>query len=215
MNEAGYDEEEATALFVGISRAIVRSVIIERKVDIRGMEQAEGLRAIAQKLRELVKEGLEFGIVADHRSDLLNEARRASTEEKYITALIIYATWTEHWINRIIKLIAAQRGMDYSLSKSVMREVSFRGKITWLIQLLELPKLNDDIIKSLTVLHDQRNSYVHYKWREMDLEKGGDDFNNLKNMINNFEATVENMHTYEEDIFMNDHSDWVRELLRS
>src|SRR5690606_40762186 len=46
------------------------------------------------------------------------------------------------------------------------------GKCTWLIKLLDLPTFRQEYVKIILTVSNERNSYIHYKWKtEIDSDK--------------------------------------------
>src|SRR5204863_7312102 len=108
--------------------------------------------------------------VIDYRTSLLKEARTQALQARHRDnfALLFYATFFEHWINGIIGTAAKWRGVTDKEMMSILREVPLRGKLTWVVRLLNLPRLKPSHVNKLLDLAEHRNAYVHYKWRPIE-----------------------------------------------
>ena len=80
--------------------------------------------------------------VIDHRTDLLRAARRAVRVGDFLISCLLYATWSEHWLNGLIDQLARRKGFSGELTIEIVRESSMRAKLRWVMPLLGAPRLN-------------------------------------------------------------------------
>ena len=124
---------------------------------------------IRRQMGEVVNAHLEepdrqYALIVDHLDSLLAGARRASQAGDHGQALVLYATWAEHWINGLLQTKMETLGHPYEMTRSMIREVRFEGKLTWLLAVLGLPPIPEAARKALLRLAGDRNEFVHYKW---------------------------------------------------
>src|SRR5690606_16581748 len=79
-------------------------------------------------------------------------------------ACVLYATWAEHWINRLIATAAARRGIPQPAITQLLRDANWRAKTSWVLEALKLPLLEQHSWAVLNKLLEVRNAFVHYKW---------------------------------------------------
>jgi hypothetical protein len=156
-----------------------------------------------EKLREKLKEFLEkidFIPVTDYLGSLLKNARRFKLAEDYEDAILFYAIFFEHTINRIIDAACRKKKIDKKTAIEIIKSVSIHGKVNWLFILLGIPKRNAIHKKRLLEIAEERNSYVHYKWK-------GYDFDNkdirIISLLNDIDKTVTYKKKFEANFLYN------------
>ncbi|MNQ64872.1 hypothetical protein D3C85_793120 [compost metagenome] len=144
-------------------------------------------KKVFEKLRTFMaknKGNMEFEIVVDHRETLIRIAEAENKNGHFQFAIAIYATFIEHTLNRIVHLACESKKIDKKVQTEIIRSVNIIGKCTWLIKLLDLPAIRQEYIKTILTVSDERNSYIHYKWKaETDNDKIPD-LENEKNVEN-------------------------------
>jgi hypothetical protein len=110
--------------------------------------------------------GVEFNPSIDHRDQLTEAARRYTEQRREEMALMFYALIFEHTLNQIVLIGLADAGRSRAVADAVMRKVDLDGKLSWLLELLDLPALNDTHRKTIAQVAAERNAFVHYKWKE-------------------------------------------------
>ena len=134
----------------------------------------------------------------DFKQDLLNRARGFKRKRDDHEAILYYATWFEHWINAI--LIRRLRKLDEKEARMMIRDVSLRGKYTWLLTLVHETRLPQRHIKAILHVCDLRNEFVHHKYKVFDVD-GDDDSNKLKDAHRSAEKSVRYLQKFEEQHF--------------
>ena len=94
--------------------------------------------------------------VRDHTSTLLKRARNHRIEGDHYLACLLYATWAEHWLNGLISTVGERRKLRPDEAAQIIRETPLRGKLTWLLTLLGLPRMADRHRNSVIRLMDLR-----------------------------------------------------------
>jgi len=105
-----------------------------------------------------------FHWVVDHRENLLQEAAYFERKNETILALVFFATYFEHSINRMIRHACNKLKVS---EKSIIEiiKIPFHKKITWVSEILQIPKINSNHLKVINNINEIRNSYLHYKFK--------------------------------------------------
>jgi len=122
---------------------------------------------LREKVSDLRAAGIEFKGVLDHRDDLVSDAERYSREGKLQMALMLYALFFEHTLNQLILRGMRDARRSQNTADAVLRSVNFDGKLSWILDILDMPPLNEAHRKTMARVAQQRNAFVHYKWKEM------------------------------------------------
>jgi hypothetical protein len=145
--------------------SILTHAVLDGALVIEGKTDDE----IRQRIDEVVSAHLEaydrpYGFIVNHLDSLLSGARRAFEAGDRGQSLILYATWAEHWINGLVQTRMESLRHPYETTRSVIRDVRFEGKLTWLVAVLGLPPIPEEARRALVRLAGDRNEFVHYKW---------------------------------------------------
>ena len=106
----------------------------------------------------------EFLSVIDHTDSLLAHATQFSASGDLDLATVLYAMYFEHGFNRMINHTLIEKGLSEKSKNELIRAVNIEGKCGWLLELLELPKFNNEHRKVIVEVSHERNAFVHYKW---------------------------------------------------
>lgn len=138
-------------------------------------EELSNKKLVFKKIREFLdkNKGLpNLEIIVDHRETILESAENENKKGHFELSVTLYATFVEHTLNRIIHLACVSKKIDTKTQTEVIKNINIIGKCTWLLKLLELPPLNEKHVRTILAISDQRNSYIHYKWKpEKDTDK--------------------------------------------
>jgi hypothetical protein len=153
-----------------------------------GDRAAEAIIAdVAQRAKEDVKDNeLEFVAIVDHRDNLLDRALAAVSEGALGIAVVLYATWIEHYINGLLLITLSRQGVSSQSSKTLLRELRLKSKVTALWELANLPALAPTYLKLIDGITVARNEFVHYKWpvaSVQDKEKQRRDLDELNSLV--------------------------------
>jgi hypothetical protein len=118
------------------------------------------------------KGNIDWQIIIDHRETIIEYAETAYKKENIELSIALYGTIIEHTLNRIIHLRCFEKKIDGKIQTEIIRNINIIGKCTWLLSLLDLPVLNEVHVKTIMLISEERNSYLHYKWKpEKDTDK--------------------------------------------
>lgn len=159
-----FESEEEKELASGIVKSFIRSAIGYGAIDVKGLSDEEATKKIHEYLEEFVASGEEINMVTDHKDTLLEEARNLVALKKIDLALVIYATWWEHWINGILEAKLHRKDIVGKEFRQVITSLNNRAKTSWFLKLIDLPPLEKEHLDVMTKLSEKRNSFVHYKY---------------------------------------------------
>ena len=112
-------------------------------------------------------------------------------------AVLLYATWMEHWINSLIVIACMRKRVPSEQVTELLRETSFRGKTTWLISILDKPAIAPSHRNRMLQVLDLRNAFVHYKWRGLSEEALEQQEKAIAISLERLPATVKYLNQYE------------------
>lgn len=133
----------------------------------------------------------------DHRDVILENARRFHVQGENELACLLIATWTEHCVNAIIVLQCERIGMGRDEINNIIREVQMRGKITWLLKLINLPPIPTAHVKNIISLFEERNKYIHYKWKEFNIDEPNSERYDIVGLLQRYMSTVSYLKRYD------------------
>lgn len=141
---------------------LVESAFIDGDLTEKDFDDREKL---LKKLRKTIpKNDKDLFFVIIHHPSLLDRAKKAVDKEEWEYAYVFYATYFEHFINEILCIWGTQNGKTHKTIKELIRRINIEDKYTWLLEILGLPKFNDNHIKTIKALSERRNSFIHYKF---------------------------------------------------
>ena len=159
----------------------------------------------------LLKRGT-FQAITDHRESILREARKFSKVKKSELALLLYATWIEHFVNSLVEGASRKKGLQQDEIPDLIRDIPLKGKISWLLRLLELPPMALSKRKQIDQPTQTRNSFVHYKWRPKNLDDRSDT-EQLERLVEATEGVVTYLKGYEKRHILRFSNKAIKKLL--
>jgi hypothetical protein len=135
---------------------------------------------IRKKLLEHINK-IDFQIIIDHRKTILNVAEKEFTAGNFEISLTLFATFIEHTLNRLIHVECQRKNIENRTCSEIIKSVSIIGKCSWLLKLLGLPPIKAEYLKVIMKISEERNAYIHYKWKpEIDKDSDVKDDNERK-----------------------------------
>jgi hypothetical protein len=104
------------------------------------------------------------GIVHDHTGTLVSQAEFFYKNSKYDYSRIFYATFFEHSTNQIVDVYCENQKLSDNTRIEIIKNVNMYGKLTWFLELADLPHFNKKYLKIIKNLADERNAFIHFKW---------------------------------------------------
>ncbi|MBL7074688.1 hypothetical protein ISS37_05540 [candidate division KSB1 bacterium] len=157
---------------------------------------------------------IRFEISIDHISDILNNAREFRNLGKPHLSCLLYAVWTEHWINGIISSVCRRQGIKYSVIKDIIRSVSFIGKITWLLEIFNFKPLHNDHKLRMLQLMEHRNAFVHYKWKYFDPDQDDSNNDDITKILEDYDKTVKYLKSYQSKYILMGTKSKIRSMIK-
>lgn len=166
--DSGSMASDDDATVEALARSIGEGFIESGDLDPTGMTLDELAAAIAAKIKEALNDGSKFHVVIDHQSGLLEQARAFAAAGDHDYAVMFYATWIEHWFNRMIAWRLKALKLDDSESREQLMRMSIPQKTGSGWKLLFGAPLDPDLSKGIRMIAEHRNVFVHYKWKTFD-----------------------------------------------
>ena len=142
---------------------------------------------------------INIRMVLDHRETIAKEARRLNRNEEFFLSCLLYATWFEHWVNGLISNLARRKRLSQEMIVQIIRDTPFRGKLTWIIHLFELPAINPTHKKRILRIMDMRNSFVHFKHNFVDMDYHEENIEGpVRQTLRDIEKTISYLKRYEQ-----------------
>lgn len=148
-----------------VLRGIANEMVLTGEVDASRLTLDELLALAFARMKEHLRDGVEFAMVVDHSSTILAEARSYASDGKEEFAFVFYGLFVEHLLNRAIRDRAVQLGLSERETVELMRRaMPDKMGLTWKLLFGEdFPALLRSDIKFIS---DRRNSFAHYKWQD-------------------------------------------------
>jgi hypothetical protein len=145
--------------------------------------------------------GREATISPTHQEDLIEEADKFLDRGKHELAILLYATWVEHWVNRIILMCSIGEGTPPELATALIRSCRLELKIGKVWTSLGMPRFDKELARRVSRLMEARNGFVHYKWTQHSDESLDTETENTKNRAHEAKETVRLLTTLEDTVF--------------
>lgn len=151
--------------------------------------------------------------VTDHRDSLLDKARIEASTGNYELAVTLYATWIEHSVNGILIRAIERMGHGAKVGTQIIRKLDLPVKVTAFWELVGLPPLPPEFLKSMTQVLERRNAFVHYKWPRRDDRGPSGNITQNKAMMDQAEQIAADLLGVESVAFWNGRdAELIREL---
>lgn len=151
---------------------------------------------------------------SNHERELKNQGDKFLDEGKHEFAILFYATWIEHWLNRIILLRAVGAGTNPELATALIRSSRIDLKMGRIWTSLEIPKFPKELARQVTRVMEYRNAFVHYKWPSEDDETHSESINRVKLEAQQAQKIVTELIGLEDSVFYKGRSKAIREAFR-
>jgi len=153
--------------YARLGRDLVRGIIISafEKGDISygDIKNPTNLRDHLKKFSTSTKKDDDLYIVIDHRETILKDAKKHLVNGKYDYAKVFFAMYFEHETNHLLINLLQRRNMKEKTVKSIVQK-SLNEKLTWILDLIGEKRPNEEFLKFLQPLSEDRNSFMHYKF---------------------------------------------------
>ncbi len=196
VNDQSIDNHQ----FLAFVKSSVLNAIRTGMLDVANKTDRELQRVVFDYIAVWGKEPvLTTHLNLNYTNELLDEALDTIERENGLLAIILYATWCEHWINGIITSIARRQGQSDADIKRLIRKHNLGDKYTKVLDGLNLPRFDESIREALRALAKQRNDFVHYKWEPLIVDDPASLtwFEEIDQLLNSMPAHIEALKAYE------------------
>jgi len=131
-------------------------------IDINGKTNQQIHDEMLLKLKDIVQKK-EYFVSLDYSNDLIKEARKYNRKQKYEMSQLFYATWFEHWINKVIYTSGLKKGLSEKDIITLIRELKVQTKYTVIPKMMDIEPIDSVICKTISLVSESRNAFVHYK----------------------------------------------------
>jgi hypothetical protein len=143
-----------------------------------------------EHFRKEFAEDPEVAMALNYQAQILVSARRARSENHPVEAVILYATWAEHWVNAVLIARALASGLPEDDATKMLKDAKWDAKLGWLWRTHGLADLDPYHRGRLQHLINTRNEFVHYKWKGTKLMKEDANQPSHKGAISEIEPTI-------------------------
>lgn len=148
-----------------ISELFFRSYVEDGTIEVGSRSPAEIIQEYKVIISDFADRSGEIRRIPDHRTELF---QRAQDEANAEIAVTLCALWVEHTVNGSLVAALERGGYDSQEITSLIRDLTFRNKVTVLWKLVGLTPLQEEHLSLIEQIMQARNAFVHYKWRPRD-----------------------------------------------
>ena len=179
-----------------IIQATFTTFVATGQVDPQGKSEEELETELLTLLRAVVKGG-GFRSVVDHRTSLLAQARDFAKKDDSELAILLYATWFEHWLNALFDNRAHLHGFKDKDVHIALRQIGLDAKLICFPLFLQLPRLSPSHVATVRECSNLRNAFVHYKFAARPAVDDATEEKTLGRVLEASEKTVRYLCNYE------------------
>ncbi len=167
-------------------------------IDPHGKSDKQLRAELIEYFDGVIKSGkYEFQLITVHHENILRQARHFVSLEQIQFAVVLYATWFEHWLNGMIASKRLKFKLSINEAAEIIREVSLRGKTSWLLDVLGYKKISQKHRNTILQVAEARNAFVHYKFKPSEDDKPDSEESKLKALLIEAERTIRYLKRYE------------------
>lgn len=156
----------------------------------------------------------EFEYGSRHDDSLLEEGESFQARGKHQLAVLLYATWIEHWINRIILFRCIATGTPPDIATALIRSSAINLKFGKIWATLGMPTFDKDLIRRVNRVLESRNSFVHFKWQVSSEDDHSASVREAGEQAREARAAVESLMEVEDRVFWDCRRDALRQFVR-
>ena len=165
--------------------------IFAREFYIQGLIDEKDLGDV-NKIEEIILSAIDnqggVYLVTDHRDSLLKKAEIFLKTNDLELSIVLYALFFEHAINGIIVRALEKKKIANKTKNEILRNANLKAKLTWVLELLDLPRFNVKHAKYIIKIADERNAFVHYKYNAYNADTDTDE--PLQELLNDVKKSI-------------------------
>ncbi|MEW5351442.1 MULTISPECIES: hypothetical protein [unclassified Streptomyces] len=151
----------------------------------------------------------------NHETELRKQGDIFLGAEKFDFAILFYATWIEHWLNRIILLRSIGMGTHVELATALIRSSRTELKMGRIWTSLGVPRFPKELARQVTRVMEARNAFVHYKWPSADEDSHTESIRRTEVEAYRAQKTVTELIELEDSVFYKGRSDAIKSAFRN
>ena len=193
----------------GILKLFAREFYLQGLIDENDLDDANKIEEII--LSVIDNQGGLY-LVTDHRDSLLQKAEMFLKADDLELSIVLYALFFEHAINGVIVRALEKKKIANKTKNEILRNANLKAKLTWILELLDLPKFNVKHAKFIIKIADERNAFVHYKYNAHDAETDTDE--PLKELLKDVKKSIKYIKYYDTKVLYAGKKSAVRKKLK-
>jgi hypothetical protein len=175
-----------------IFNLFAKELYIQGHLDEKDLDDKSKIKEIV--LSSIDKTGGVY-LVTDHRDSLLQKAEMFLKTNDLELAIVLYAMFFEHAINGVIVRTLEKKKIINKTKNEILRSASLKAKLTWVLELLNLPKFNEKHAKFILNIAEERNAFVHYKFNAYHADKNIEE--PLQTLLNDVKKSIRYIKNYD------------------
>ncbi|MEV6300399.1 hypothetical protein AB0M02_13420 [Actinoplanes sp. NPDC051861] len=187
--------------------ATFRSWVEDGSIEVGSRTFDELLTDFRRLLQDFVNEPdfeeTEFHPIFDHQEKLLERAVTETNEGDDLIGIMFYATWFEHFINGILIRSLRRAGFAEDIYIPMIRTFNLQTKMASTWKLAGLPEVPAEMIRTLNLVTELRNGFVHYKWSALSPQAEEQQKTRLREATNQVASLVSYFKAVEDQFFWN------------
>lgn len=149
-------------------------------------------------IEQVSHDDFELMVALDYSQSILEQAKIFYADKKFEFALVFYAMWIEHWVNRVLVDGAQRYGLGDRSAKLLLRKLSITEKLEVAWDIFEWGEFPGAELGSLNHIADVRNSFMHYK--HLVVPADGDQKDTMKDTCDKAEALIPKLQDFESQL---------------
>ena len=131
----------------------------------------KGLSKLIRKHIKLTTRKAKWGVSIEQ--DFIDQAHENWLNDKKQIAIVLFCVAVEHNLNGFYRNVFESKGVKEGEITTIIRSTNLEGKLTWLLNLSGVERLNPKTTKGISKLFEIRNSIIHFKsvktnWIDLD-----------------------------------------------
>jgi hypothetical protein len=153
-------------------------------------------------------------ITVDNRDFLLGQASSAASKDEPELAVILYATWIEHFVNGLLLVALGRQGVSPGSRRALIRELRLLTKVTALWELADLPALPAKYLNLIDKITSLRNTFVHYKWPHASWQDDEHQYREFSETVDRMDSLIQMLREVEDQTLWSGRRDEIIEAFR-
>lgn len=171
-----FDDEQVRRMFLDLANDLGKGLFLQfvktGQLEVEGRPDQEVRSAFLDLLRDFLESEEDLTLTKEYSDALERLAKEMTDSGQHEIAVLLYATWVEHWMNDLIVFLAVRRKLSDDYLPQLLR-LKMEYKSTWLLELMNAPPLHEPEKKAVDRLMQTRNQFAHYKFQPFRADGSG------------------------------------------